>query len=424
MLLLYLQNLSAWGVRCQLRPPINDAERQTMEITKVEARHVPQSMWGNFWQQQKSVRGPGPMSTFAQRGDGWSWYTWPQGIILVRVTLSDGTTGIGYSEDGIGAATVMVNEHLGRIAVGLDAHATEQVWEQMYRASIVYGRKGAAIEAISAIDIALWDALGKVAGLPVYKLLGGHHGQQINAYASKVQPDDDLSIVKKMARDYVDRGYKGVKANWPYGPADGRAGLMKNLRYIEAIREELGDDIELMSDAYMGWDRPFAKEMIRHLQPYSLRWVEEPLIPDDIAGHAELRDMGLVQIATGEHEFTRYGFQQLLNAGAADVLQPDVHRVGGITELRRVCQMASGSGIEVIPHVYSAATLHVVLSQPNSTWIEHLTNPSFWGLDQRVQPLFLGEPEVLNGQPELPNEPGIGLVINTAAVPELADWRE
>src|SRR5689334_9348759 len=122
--------------------------------------------------------------------------------------------------------------------------------------------------------------------------------------------------------------------------------------------------------------------MIREVGEFRLRWVEEPLIPDDIAGHAELRATGFVPIATGEHEFSRYGFQQLLDAKAADVLRPDVHRVGGITELRRVCQMASGSGIEVIPHVYSAATLHVILSQPNCTWLEHLTNPSYWGLDQ------------------------------------------
>lgn len=393
-----------------------------MEIVDVEARHVPRSMWGNFWRQQKSVRGPSPMSGFPRRGDGWSWYTWPQGIVVVRVTLSDGTTGIGYAEDGIGAATTMVNAHLAGIARGLDAHATEQVWEQLYRSSIVYGRKGAAIEAISAIDIALWDALGKHHGVPVYKLLGGASGHAIRAYSSKVQPDDDLNEVRRMARDYKDRGYTGVKANWPYGPADGRSGLVKNLRYIEAIRDELGEETELMTDAYMGWDRAFAIEMIRQLGPFGLRWVEEPLIPDDVAGHAQLRALGVVQIATGEHEFTRFGFQQLIDADAADVLQPDVHRVGGITELRRICQMASGCSIEVIPHVYSAATLHVVMSQPNCGWIEHLTTPSYWGVDQRVEPLFLGEPEVKDGQPALPVDPGIGLTINKEALPELADW--
>ncbi|MEV6154471.1 enolase C-terminal domain-like protein [Nonomuraea sp. NPDC052129] len=395
-----------------------------MEIIRVEARHVARSMWGNFWQQQKSVRGPSPMNRFPRRGEGWSWYTWPQGIVVVRVTLADGTTGLGYSEDGIGAATTMVNEHLGRIATGLDARATEQIWEQLYRSSIVYGRKGAAIEAISAIDIAVWDALGKSLGQPVYQLLGGPHGAPVRAYASKVQPDDDLAQVRRMARDYAERGYTGVKANWPYGPADGRQGLLANLRYIEAIRDELDDGIELMSDAYMGWDRAFAVEMLRGLSGLGLRWVEEPLIPDDVQGHAMLRGLGLVPIATGEHEFTRYGFQQLIDAGAADVLQPDVHRVGGITELRRVCQMASGAGIDVIPHVYSAATLHVVLSQPGCTWIEHLTNPSYWGLDQRVEPLFLGEPEVVGGVPQLPAEPGIGLRVNEKALPELADWAE
>jgi L-alanine-DL-glutamate epimerase-like enolase superfamily enzyme len=294
----------------------------------------------------------------------------------------------------------------------------------MFRGSIVYGRKGAVLLAMSAIDIAIWDALGKHVGQPVYRLLGGHHQKQIRAYASKVQPDDDLTVVKRMARDYVERGYQAVKANFPYGPADGREGLVKNLRYIAAVREEIGDGIDLMTDAYMGWNRPFALEMIRELRQFSLRWVEEPLIPDDISGHAMLREQNVVPIATGEHEFSRYGFQQLLDARAADVLQPDVHRVGGLTEFRRVAQMASGAGIEVTPHVYSAATLHGVLSQPNCTWIEHLTNPSFWGEGQRVEPLFLGEPEVVNGVPEMPTEPGIGLRINVDAMPELRDWAE
>jgi L-alanine-DL-glutamate epimerase-like enolase superfamily enzyme len=395
-----------------------------MQIVKVEARHVAKSMWGNFWQQQKNVRGPSPMNEFARRGEGWSWYNWPQGIVVVRVTLEDGTTGLGYAEDGIGVSALIINAHLSKIATGLDAWATEAVWEQMFRGSIVYGRKGAVLLAMSAIDIAIWDALGKHVGQPVYRLLGGHHQKQIRAYASKVQPDDDLTVVKRMARDYVERGYQAVKANFPYGPADGREGLVKNLRYIAAVREEIGDGIDLMTDAYMGWNRPFALEMIRELRQFSLRWVEEPLIPDDISGHAMLREQNFVPIATGEHEFSRYGFQQLLDACAADVLQPDVHRVGGLTEFRRVAQMASGAGIEVTPHVYSAATLHGVLSQPNCTWIEHLTNPSFWGEGQRVEPLFLGEPEVVNGVPEMPTEPGIGLRINVDAMPELRDWAE
>lgn len=393
-----------------------------MEIVKVEARHVPQSMWGNFWQQQKAVRGPSPMSTFTKPSEAWSWYTWPQGIVVVRVTLSNGVTGIGYSEDGVGATVKMIDGHLGRLCVGHNPFATEGLFEKLYRASIVYGRKGAAIEAISAIDIAVWDALGKTLEKPVYELLGGWHGQPVKAYASKVQPDDDPAVVKRAAKDYVDRGYSAVKLNWPYTDADGREGLIKNLRHVENVRSAIGDDIELMTDAYMGWDRPFATAMIKELRQFGVRWVEEPLIPDDIAGHAELKALREVPIATGEHEFTRYGFQQLIDADAADVLQPDVHRVGGITELRRVCQMASGASIEVIPHVYSAATLHVVLSQPNCRWIEHLTNPSFWGEGQRVDPLFVGEPPVENGAPAFPTEPGIGLRVNTDAVPDLVDW--
>ena len=394
----------------------------TLEISSVEARHVGKSMWGNFWQQQKSVAGPSPVSRFPARTDSWSWYVWSPGIVVVRVALDNGVTGIGYAEDGVGAASLMVNEHLARLCTGMDAFATESIWELLYRSSLVYGRKGAAIEAISAIDIAVWDAVGKSLGVPVYRLLGGHDRGEVKAYASKVQPDDDLGQVRRMAQDYVQRGYQGIKANLPYGPADGRRGLLWNLRYLSAIREEIGDEIELMTDAYMGWDRQYALAMLRHMTEFSLTWLEEPLIPDDVEGHAWLRSQGYVPIATGEHEFTRYGFQTLMDANAADVLQPDVHRAGGLTEFRRICHMASGRSVDVVPHVYSAATLHGVLSQPNCHWIEHLTNPSWWGDGQRVAPLFHGEPEIREGIPETPTAPGIGLTINPSELPELADW--
>jgi L-rhamnonate dehydratase len=393
-----------------------------VEITKVEARQVPQSMWGDFWQQQVLVRGPSPVSSYPAAGRGWSWYNWPQGVVLVRVTLSDGTTGLGYAEDGMGAATLMVQGHLAGLCTGREATSTEGTWDLLFRSSIPYGRKGAAIEAISAIDIAIWDAIGKSFDLPTYKLLGGYHGKPVRAYASKIQPDDDLAEVRRMARDYVQRGYQGVKTNWPFGPADGRYGLLQNLRHVEAIRDEIGDEIELMTDAYMGWDRSFAMSMLRELADFRLTWVEEPLIPDDISGLAALKALCAVPIATGEHEFTRFGFQALIEQKAADVLQPDVHRVGGLTEFRHVCQMAAAVSLDVVPHIYSAATLHGVLSQTNCPWVEHLTTPSYWRPEGRVKPLFVGEPSIIDGSPALPTEPGIGLRINVDAVPELADW--
>jgi len=393
-----------------------------VEITKVEVRHVPKSMWGDFWQQQLVVRGPSPVSSYPGRDGGWSWYNWPQGVVIVRVTLADGTTGLGYAEDGTGAATRIVEGHLARLCIGRDASSTEGTWDLLFRSSIPYGRKGAAIEAISAIDIALWDALGKSLGSPTYQLLGGYHGKKVRAYASKVQPDDDLREVRRMALDYVERGYQGVKTNWPFGPSDGRRGIVQNLRHIEAVRGSIGDAVDLMTDAYMGWDRTFATSMIRELADFKLTWVEEPLIPDDISGHAQLRALNVAPIATGEHEFTRYGFQALIDQKAADILQPDVHRVGGLTEFRRVCQIASGTNLDVVPHVLSAATLHGVLSQPNCPWVEHLTTPSYWHPESRVKPLFLGEPVVTDGSPSVPTEPGIGLRINLDAVPELAGW--
>jgi len=394
-----------------------------MEIVSVEARHVPRSMWGNFWQQQSKVVAANPMGEYPTRGnDHWSWYMWDQGLTIVRVELDTGHVGFGYSEDGFGAATLIINEHLARLCQGQDAENVEGLWDQLFRSTIPYGRKGIVIESISAVDIAVWDALGKAFERPSYELLGGHRGIKLRAYASKIHPDEDLREVRRMAADYKERGYLGIKCNWPHGPKDGRRGILGNLRFIEAVRDELGDEIEIMTDAYMGWNRTFATEMVKHLEEFNLSWLEEPLIPDDIEGHALLRSMQKVPIATGEHEFTRFGFQQLLSVGAADVWQPDVHRVGGPTEMRRIGHLASANHIPIAPHVYSAATLHSVLSMPSAAWVEHLTVPSYWEQDDLVPPLFLGEPQVAQGVPELPKAPGIGLTINTEVLPEMEDW--
>ena len=394
-----------------------------MQIVDIETHRLERSLWGDFWAVQQDAEAANPMGDFPREGPSWSWWTWPQAVVLVRVTCDDSTTGLGVAEDGSGAATQIIRNHLGRLVVGQNAWATERIWDQLFRASIPYGRKGAALEAISAIDIAIWDALGKGVGQPVYELLGGWHGRGVSAYASKIHPDEDRDEVARVAADFVARGYRGVKINFPHSSSEGRRGLERNLDFAGFVREAIGPEVELMSDAYMGFDRHFATQMAKGLERHGIRWLEEPLVPDDVAGHAELRALRHVPIATGEHEFSRYGFARLIEAKAADVLQPDVHRVGGITEARRVCQLAAAHHLEVAPHVFSAATAHIVLSQPACRWIEHLTVPSYLDESSRVTPLLLGDPEVVDGDLVPSDEPGIGVRLNPeVAVGPLEEW--
>src|SRR6476619_2853218 len=209
----------------------------------------------------------------------------------------------------------------------------------MYRRTMAFGRKGVAMTAISAIDIALWDLLGKSARQPVFRLLGGRTKDRIPVYASRLyaMPIPEL---RAEAQRYKDEGYKMMKLRFGWGPLDGAAGMQKNIELVRNVRDVIGYDLDLMTDAYMGWTLDYAKRMLPLLEPFQLRWLEEAVIPDDIHGYAALKGAGRIPIAGGEHEHTIYGFRQLLEAGAVDVIQFDTNRVGGITQARKVQALA------------------------------------------------------------------------------------
>ena len=348
-----------------------------------------------------------------------SWW-WPQAVVLVRITTDTGHSGIGWAEDGVAAASGAVERHLSRFLLGANPLEAQSLWDQMYRASIPYGRKGAVIDGISAVDLALWDLLGKMADKPVYRLLGGSN-PKVKAYASHLHPVEMDKFVHE-AVAYVEDGFTAMKMRMPGTPAHGRKGIEMNVARVRAVREAVGDDIDVMVDAYMGWDLTFAVQMARALEPFRVSWIEEPLIPDEIGAFAELRSKSGVPISTGEHEFTRYGFEELLRRGACDIVQPDVHRAGGITELRRIAAMADAAGVPLIPHAYSAPTVHFVAATAGAPMVECLTVP-VWLVDPpKAQPIIVGEPEVVGGYAELSEAPGLGVTINAELLPRLAHW--
>ena len=346
---------------------------------------------------------------------------WPGGspvaAVLVEVVTDEGIIGVGTVGAALGNAIFTIENHLKYAVLNQNPFDVELIWERMFRENINYGRKGMVIEAISAIDIALWDIMGKATGQPVYNLLGGRTRQKMRAYASRLYATEDLEALAVEAQGYVDRGFTAMKQRFGYGPREGLHGMRRNLELVKTVREVIGPDIELAADAYMGWTVPYAIRMIKMLEDANLNlaWVEEPVMPDDIAGYAKIAAEVDTQISGGEHEFTRYGFRELIERRAVDIVQLDVNRVGGITEARKIWAMAAAHDLPVLPHAGQMHNYHLVISHMNSPIAEFFPPP-----DDGIPPdgneifwrLFEGEPTPEDGYITLPEVPGLGLEIN------------
>jgi len=347
------------------------------------------------------------------------------GAVVVRLETDEGLDGIGSAGVGNGAAVYILEHSLKPIVMGANPFDVELLWEKMFRGTINFGRKGVTLEAISAVDIALWDLMGKATGQPVYNLLGGRTRERIRVYASRLYAHEDLDRVASEADNFRSQGFTAMKQRFGFGPRDGIAGMRKNLALVKTVRDAIGPDIELMADAYMGWDVPYSIRMIRMLEDagLNLEWVEEPLIPDQIDGYAQIRREVATPISGGEHEFTRYGFGELIRRDAVDILQPDVNRAGGITECRKIWALAAAQGLRVIPHAGQVHNYHLVMSHFNSPVAEYFPGPAegvpldddtlFWEL-------FSGEPRALGGYVTLPVTPGLGVMLNEDRVREWA----
>jgi L-rhamnonate dehydratase len=338
------------------------------------------------------------------------------GWLVVEVFTDNGLVGIGNAALAPQVTKQVIDLYLKPLLIGRDPWDTEFLWQNMYRKTMAFGRRGIGMVAISAIDIALWDILGKSAKQPVYRLLGGRTKPQIPVYASRLY-SVDLSELEAEAKRYKKDGYKAMKLRFGWGPRDGAAGMQRNLALVRTVREAVGDGVDVMADAYMGWTLDYAKRMLPLLEQFNLRWLEEPVIPDDVHGYAELKSYGRIPIAGGEHEFTAYGFRDLLDARALDYIQFDTNRVGGITQARKIAAMAEAYSVPVIPHAGQMHNYHVVMASLNSPMAEYFPvvdvevgNELFWYI-------FSGEPKAKDGFIDLDeNVPGLGLTINETAL--------
>jgi len=333
--------------------------------------------------------------------------------LIVEVELADGTVGIGNCALTPRLAASIVTDHLAPIVIGEEVTSRESMAQRMMRSTVAFGRGGVGHAAISAVDIAIWDALGKTWNAPVYDLLGGLKHPAVPVYASQLYPTDDLDALSAEAAAYRDQGFSMVKQRLLWGPIEGRLGMQRNVELVKTVREAIGANVDLAVDVYMGWNLDYALRMVRLLEPYDLRWLEEPLLPNDLGGYRTLRSVSTIPIAAGEHEATLGGFYELITSGCVDIVQPDVNRVGGLSVAQKICSIAEGAGIPVVPHAGQVHNYHLVASQAASPIAEYFpVNTTPLVGNEMPHLLFAGEPLAADGVIRLSDAPGFGVTVD------------
>lgn len=353
------------------------------------------------WQRQKVAN---PMTKYPEFRDNRSAATGRDSgaMVLVEVESASGVIGIATTNGGVVAASI-IELHLADMVEGESPFAHERVWDRMFRSTMAYGRKGVVMHAISAVDLAVWDLHGKLTGMPVWALLGGKVLDAIEVYGT----GPTASSIEKL-------GFWGAKLPLTWGPSEGADGFRRNIERARIARESVGDDFPLFYDCWMALDVDYAARLAAELEPLGFLWIEEPLLPDDYAGHAELRRRmpSTMMLNTGEHEYTAYGHRLLCEAGV-DVLQPDPNWCGGITELRRIAAVANAHGKRIIPHVGGQYTYHFLASYAQTFVAEF---PVMQGNGDEIKPfhapLLLGEALPVDGRIVLDDSPGFGLTRN------------
>ncbi len=345
-----------------------------------------------------------------ERGDSMGSFRFHEWLIC-EVETDNGIVGIGNAALAPTITKQIIDTYLAPLVIGEDPFDNEYLWQKMYRRTHAWGRKGVGMVAISAIDIAIWDIMGKATGKPVFKLLGGRTKEQIPVYASKLY-GQSIDALAQEAQSYVDQGFDMVKMRFGWGPKDGPAGMRKNLDLVKTVREVIGPDRDLMLECYMGWNLEYTKRMLPKLAEFEPRWLEEPVIADDLAGYAELNNMNIVPISGGEHEFTNFGFKTLLDMNALSVIQYDTNRVGGITAAQKINALAEAYQVPVIPHAGQMHNYHLTMANLNCPISEFFPVFDVEVGNELFYYVFKGDPVPKNGFIDLDdNLPGLGLEI-------------
>ena len=347
----------------------------------------------------------------------WEYQT--RTICLVKITTEDGTYGWG---EGYGPANLVKAgiDFFKPFITDLNALDHEIVWQQMYLRSLDYARRGVMLAALSAIDIAIWDIKGKHFELPVSTLLGGRKNEYIKPYATGLYFSNGNDLKEKLVKEaisYKDQGFQGIKMKVGLG-------IARDAEYVAAIREAIGEEVELMIDSNHAYSLKEAKQLCSRLAGLNISWFEEPVSPEHYSCYKQLRESTDIPVAGGECEYLRYGFLQLFQHQSVDIAQPDICAAGGITEVKKIAAMANTFGVEIVPHSWGTgialhAAMHLIANldiipgrmYQSIPWME-LDRTENALRDELIEPLIVPEKGLLR----VPDKPGLGVEVNEEAL--------
>jgi D-galactarolactone cycloisomerase len=333
---------------------------------------------------------------------------------LVKIVTDDGITGIGSCSGNGELLEFIIARVIKPLIVGMNPTQIDEIWDRAYvrGGHKEFGTRGVGVVALSGIDIALWDILGKIRGAPLYQLLGGKCRDKVPVYATALYPEEPAKVAGR-ARAFADQGFHGVKIKVGFD-------LDQDIRIVRAVRQELGNDFVVMTDANQGYSLDVALKASETFAECGAFWLEEPLFAEDIEGHALLRERGGTPIAVGENLHMCFGFENFIARGAVDFIQPDVARAGGVSEIKKITAMAAKHNVPVSFHTWGdgvalAASVHLAAALQNCIVME---------LDYTYNPLreeLLCEPfEVERGFLTPPEKPGLGVELNSEALQRFA----
>ena len=324
-------------------------------------------------------------------------------LTFLQVFTDEGITGISPG----GGMAAFIEGVLKPYVIGEDPLNTERIWEKMYWGSLSSGRRGAAITAISAIDIAIWDLKGKILNQPVHKLLGGHR-DTVPAYGSGINRNYTREELVKQMTDYVEDGFKMVKMK--IGGRDPN----DDLERIKLVRETIGPNVDLAVDVNNGWSITTAIRMAQKMEKYDIYWLEEPILADEIDNLAKLANETSIPIAVGENHYTKWEFKEMIERGAVEIVQADVAKCGGVTEFIKIAAIADAYGLPMCPHGSAYISVPAVAAVPNGLFSEYVQTSH-----DPIGQVFIDPIKAKNGEVIPSNKPGFGLELNEEAIERL-----
>ena len=326
------------------------------------------------------------------------------GCVLLELKTDTGLVGESYVFSLNAVRLNVLNEIVQGFShrvSGRDPHYVNAIFDEMWSEMNTVGHKGYSVAALSAIDTACWDLIGKAADQPLHKIFGACR-DKVKTYASGgLWLSLDIDELVSEAQDFIDQGFRSMKIRL------GSAAMTDDVQRVRAVREAIGPNIELLADANQGLNVKQAIKLGRELAQFDLGWFEEPVAYNDLRGHAQVRTALDIPIASGETEYTRFGMKDILEAGAVDVLMPDLQRIGGLSEFRRVAAIASAYHIPVSSHIFTEQSICIAASEVNCISVEHM--PWF-------SPLFNETIEIEEGSIAVPDRPGLGFTFNHDAI--------